>query len=118
MHPRRSRHRDPLERDVALLARMEPLVTQVIGMVRAVRDHWDPALRTEPAVAAIAEELRRAAHDLRLLVETGDEQHGTPAELPALTRPLVIASPPSRHWILVGALMEDLRRVREEIAGT
>jgi hypothetical protein len=39
------------------------------------------------------------------------------AELPALTAPLVIAKPHPDHWILVGSLMEDLRRVREVLVG-
>ncbi|WP_210506060.1 FUSC family protein [Naasia sp. SYSU D00057] len=118
LNPRRTRYRDQLERDVALLDRMEPLVTQVIGMARAVRDHWDASLSEVPASAGIAEELRRAAHDLRLLVEAGTETDDAgPEEPPALTRPLVIAAPPPGHWIVIGALMEDLRRVREEIRG-
>lgn len=117
LNPRRSRYRDQLQRDVALLARLEPLVTQVTGMVRGVRDHWDPELAQDPTVLAIAEELRRAAHDLRLLVEPAAAPERAAQEPPALTRPLVIAAPPPRHWILVGALLEDLRRVREEIVG-
>jgi uncharacterized membrane protein YgaE (UPF0421/DUF939 family) len=121
LNPRRSRHRDQLERDTALLARMEPLVTQVVGMARALRDHWDPSLADEPAVRGIAEELRRAAHDLRLLVRApgspAGEAEPRTTELPALTSPLVVLQPNPRHWILIGALLEDLRRVREEIVG-
>ena len=37
------------------------------------------------------------------------------SETPALTSALVIAAPKSAHWILVGSLMEDLRRIREEL---
>jgi hypothetical protein len=29
----------------------------------------------------------------------------------------VIARPHPQHWILIGSLMEDLRRVRDEIVG-
>jgi hypothetical protein len=86
-------------------------------MARAVRDHWHPGLTQEPAVAGIAEELRRAAHDLRLLVEPGGDIAAAGRDLPALTRPLVVATPPTRDWIMIGALLEDLRRVREEISG-
>ncbi len=117
LNPRRSRYRKQLERDVALLARLEPLVTQVIGMTRAVRDHWHPELADDPTVAGIAEELRRAAHDLRLLVEPGGDLTAAGRDVPALTRPLVVAAPPSRDWVMIGALLEDLRRVREEILG-
>jgi hypothetical protein len=48
-------------------------------------------------------------------------QTGTAAEpaetttLPALTRPYTIAAPTGDHWILIGALLEDLRRIHEEI---
>ncbi|BDZ46596.1 FUSC family protein [Naasia aerilata] len=117
LNPRRSHYRDQLERDVGLLNRMEPLVTQVIGMARAVRDHWDPSLADEPITGSIAEELRRAAHDLRLLVQVDGGSVPIAEEPLALTRPLVVAAPPPQHWILIGALMEDLRRVREEIVG-
>ena len=35
-------------------------------------------------------------------------------EDPALTQPLVVARPPE-HWLLVGALLEDLRRIHEAL---
>ena len=124
LNPRRSQFRDQLEQDLALAARLDPIVTRVLGMTRALRDHWDESLVTEPVVAGIAEELRRAAHDLRLLVRSdreirreGEEPAAVTSELPALTSPLVIVSPHPQHWILIGSLMEDLRRVREEIVG-
>ena len=123
-NPRRSRFRDQLEQDIALFARLDPIVNQVIGMTRALRDHWDPSLLSEPVVAGIAEEIRRAAHDLRLLVRSekqaardGAEPPTVTGDLPALTGPLVILAPHPEHWILIGALMEDLRRVREQIVG-
>ena len=37
------------------------------------------------------------------------------AAIPALTAPLVIRPPSSAHWILIGSLMEDLRRIRGEL---
>ncbi|THG28738.1 FUSC family protein [Naasia lichenicola] len=124
LNPRRSRFRDQLEQDIALFARLDPIVNQVIGMTRALRDHWDPSLLGEPVVAGIAEEIRRAAHDLRLLVRSekqvardGVEPPTVTGDLPALTAPLVILAPHPEHWILIGSLMEDLRRVREQIVG-
>ncbi|MFC6355568.1 FUSC family protein [Luethyella okanaganae] len=119
-NPRRSRHRTALEGEAALFARLTPLVTRMLGMTRALRDHYDDGLHEEPTVRAIAVELERAAHDLRLLVRDEDTTSGaepptTTSELPALTAPLVIATPHPQHWILIGSLMEDLRRVREEI---
>lgn len=122
LNPRRSRHREVLEADIALMARIDPLVTRVIGMARALRDHYSPALAAEPTVTAIGVELSRAAHDLRLLLRAApglpaDDSPASPDVVPALTSPLVILAPHPEHWILIGALMEDLRRVREEIVG-
>ncbi len=122
-NPRRGRHADAIEAEAALLARLSPLVNRVLGMTRALRDHYDDNLSEEPTVQAISVELARAAHDLRrLLDETepeapGDAEDPEPVEPPALTAPLVIATPNPEHWILIGSLMEDLRRVREEIVG-
>ncbi|HXH35424.1 MAG TPA: aromatic acid exporter family protein [Plantibacter sp.] len=120
LNPRRSKHRDELERQRVLLRRLEPVVTRTLGMARSVHDHDDPTLHEEPTVADIAVELGRAAHDLRLLVTNPPapgEPEPTTAEIPALTAPLVIFRPHPEHWILIGSLMEDLRRVREEIVG-
>lgn len=119
-NPRRSAHRDRLVAASEMLTRLTPLVTRVIGMSRALRDHYDDQLSTDPAAQAIATELTRAAHDLRLLVRPIDSVDDLPTmtnEMPALTAPLVILKPNPHHWILLGSLMEDLRRVREEIVG-
>ncbi|TXN32825.1 FUSC family protein [Lacisediminihabitans profunda] len=121
LNPRRGRHRSLLERDRDLLAILGPLVTRVIGMARALHDRYDPELVHDRVAVSIGVELDRAAHDLELLARP---LRSLPpltapitAELPALTAPLVVASPDSQHWILVGSLLEDLRRVREEIIG-
>lgn len=124
LNPRQSRHRrvlDPLEE---LQRRLRTLVTRAIGMTRALRDHYDDSLHLEPSVQAFSLELGRAAHDLTLLATSAENPASgsgaapqPDAEQPALTAPLVIASPHPQHWILIGSLMEDLRRVREEIVG-
>ena len=67
LNPRRSRMRDQLVSDMELLARLNAVVTRVIGMARAIRDHYDPTLVDDPTVHAIVTELTRSAHDLRLL---------------------------------------------------
>ena len=46
-----------------------------------------------------------------------DDRMPITAELPALTAPLLISRPHPEHWILIGSLMEDLRRIREVITG-
>ncbi len=50
----------------ALVERFSPVVTQTIGMTRAVYDGYEQTIADEPAVRAIAEQLHRAAHDVRL----------------------------------------------------
>jgi uncharacterized membrane protein YgaE (UPF0421/DUF939 family) len=129
LNPRATRHHADLDRERRFLASLTGLATQVLGMTRAVHDHYDDGLRNDPTVLAIAVELDRAGHDLRLLAReprvdspltadgADDDSQPITAELPALTAPLVIARPDPEHWILVGSLMEDLRRVREEIMG-
>lgn len=114
LNPRRSRHRTVLEGDALLLARLTILVTRVLGMTRAVHDNYRPSLIADPAIVEIAEELRRAAHDVRLL----GREEVTTAEIPLLTAPLQILRPNEEHWILIGSLLEDLRRVRAEIVGS
>ncbi|WP_196832749.1 FUSC family protein [Mycetocola sp. CAN_C7] len=125
LNPRQSAHRRRLEHTSQLLARLSPIVTRVIGMTRALHDHYDPSLHEEPALHSIASELGRAAHDLRLLPRTPFGDHAEvpgaeplrTAEIPVLTAPLTIARPHPEHWLLIGSLMEDLRRIHEEIVG-
>ncbi|HWU46634.1 MAG TPA: FUSC family protein [Humibacter sp.] len=116
LNPRRSRHSDVLKRDAALLGVVSPLVNRAIFMTRSVRDHYDGTVADEPLVPAIADELRRAAHDLRRLTHTSGRADEHP-EPPALTAPLVVSTPQSRHWVLLGSLLEDLRRVHEQLTG-
>ncbi len=117
LNPRRSAHRDELVALRDLLELLGPIVTQVIGMTRAFADHYDDGLHREPAVRAIAEQLRRVAHDVRLAARVAEPEAAAAAadETPALTSALVISPPTSSHWILIGSLMEDLRRIREEL---
>lgn len=115
LNPRRSNRVEVAEMR-GLLARLSPIVTQVIGMTRAYFDHYDDSLAEEPIAHAIAEQLHRAAHDVRLAAEVaslGIEPEPLTSAIPALTAPLVVKPPSSDHWILIGSLMEDLRRVRE-----
>ncbi len=120
LNPRRSSHRDDLTEMRALLTTLSPIVTQVIGMTRAYFDHYDDALGDEPTVHAIAEQLRRAGHDVRLKVQIADvapEPETLTSAVPALTAPLQVKPPASAHWILIGSLLEDLRRIRGELVG-
>lgn len=116
LNPRRGRHRTQLERDAELLERLSILATRVMGMTRAVRDNYRPTLLADPSIAEIAIELTRAAHDVRLLAADRGAEVST--EVPLLTAPLQILRPNAEHWVLIGSLLEDLRRVRLEIIGS
>jgi uncharacterized membrane protein YccC len=116
LNPRRSAHREDLAALRDLLGQLSPIVTQVIGMTRAFADHYDDSLAHEPTVRAIAEQLHRVAHDVRLAVRVAEpEPEPLASTAPALTSALDVRPPASGHWILVGSLMEDLRRIREEL---
>lgn len=120
LNPRQARHRVVLDHDTELFERLKPLITRSLGMTRAFHDHYDDRLIDEPTMSAIAEELRRAAHDLRLLVRDPDapeEPDTATAGIPVLTAPLVVSTPDPQHWVLIGSLMEDLHRIHSEITG-
>lgn len=119
-NPRGSTHRVELARLRELLDIFTPIVTQAIGMTRAYVDHYDDTISEEPAARAIAEQLHRAAHDVRLAVQVADatpEPDTLTSTVPALTAPLVVMPPSPEHWILIGSLMEDLRRMRATLVG-
>ncbi|MFH8252392.1 aromatic acid exporter family protein [Microbacterium sp. B2969] len=114
LNPRGRRHRDELDAVGALLDRFRPIVTQMIGMTRACSERYDASLESEPAVPAIAEQLRRAAHDVRLQVaraEPAPAEASVPDDTAALTSQLTILRPSPAHWVLIGSLLEDLRRI-------
>ncbi|MHA3683290.1 FUSC family protein [Leucobacter sp. HY1908] len=113
-NPRSRRYREALAEDDDQFQRLQPIVTQVIGMARALSDLYSPDLATDPTVTGMADEMRRAAHDLTRLAHATE---GEPVEPPALTAPYTIPRPSLTHWVLVGSLMEDLRRVRGRITG-
>lgn len=117
---RRSRKSDQLDHCARSLDTYAVLVTRVIGLGRAIRDNYDVSLTNEPVIAQIADEMTRAAHDLRLQMR----DHGLPAitvphpptsELPALTSPITLKAPSAANWVLVGFMLETLRRIRGEI---
>ncbi|WP_427868731.1 FUSC family protein [Leucobacter luti] len=114
-NPRSRRYREGLADDDELFQRLQRIVTQIIGMSRALHDNYDPSLVSDPSVIGMVEEMRRAAHDLERLVTDGE----APEEraVPALTTPYTIPSPHPEHWVLIGSLMEDLRRLRGRITG-
>ncbi len=121
LNPRQSRHRRDLDDVDAFFRRLGPVITRTLGMTRAFHDRYDDSISREPTVQAIAEELSRASHDLRLLSRDPTAEASEPetktAGVPVLTAQLSVAAPHSRHWVLIGSLVEDLRRIHDEITG-
>lgn len=116
----KGKHADELEKEAALLQQLSIIVTRVIGVAHGVRDHYDDSVIAEPGIAQIAEELMRSGHDLRLLVRDAglpatNQSHPDTQELPALTEPIQLSPPSGLNWVLIGFLMENLRRIRDEI---
>lgn len=130
LNPRSRRHRVHLARMQALLETFTPITTQVIGMTRAAYDRYDLSIVDEPSVRAIADQLRRAAHDVHLAVVRGsvpataegagpiEAAASDPLEPAALTRPLELGAPSAGHLILVGSLLVDLHRIHEALTET
>jgi hypothetical protein len=117
LNPRARGHRDRLAEFRTTLDRFGPIATQLIGMTRAFTDRYDASVVEEPTMAAIAEQLTRAAHDVRLATSrAGDAGAREGAEAPALTRPLSVAAPSSDHWVLIGSLLVDLERIHASLA--
>jgi uncharacterized membrane protein YgaE (UPF0421/DUF939 family) len=120
-NPRRSVQREQIAADEELLAMLVIVVTRVLGMARALNDRFDDTLHREPTARAIGVELGKAAHDLRLVMQHSHlpvaESESLGSDEPVLTAPLQAITPDPTHWILVGSLLEDLRRMREEIVG-
>lgn len=110
LNPRGRRLSAEVERLDEDVQRLFAIVTQLVGMTRAFTDDYDDTIATDPEAAAIAEQLHRAAHDLRL--GRDDAPAGEP---PALTRPLEVVAAPSTHWVLIGSLLIDLRRIHQSL---
>ncbi len=119
LNPRQGRHRKLLEHDRRLLETLGVLVTRTTGMARALQDNYDESLHEDAFVQSISIELERAAHDLLLLASDPNRLAAATdyVEPPALTAPLSISQPDPQNWVLIGSLLEDLRRIREEIVG-
>lgn len=117
LNPRGRRNREQLdEMDALLETKLQSIVTEVIGMTRAFYDHYDDSLPEEPMAHDIAEQLRRCAHDVRLAVHLAEvDPEPLTSAIPALTAPLELSAPRGQRWILIGSLMEDLRRIRETL---
>lgn len=112
LNPRSKRYSEQLRNDDELFQQLQHIITQVLGMSRALTDGYDKTITADPAVQGLAEEFRRAAHDLRHAGYRFNPDRVADVEPPALTAPYSIVLPNEEHWVLIGALMEDLRRTR------
>jgi uncharacterized membrane protein YgaE (UPF0421/DUF939 family) len=121
MNPRGGRHRTVLARDAEVAGHLSVIVTRVIGMTRAIRDTATPDLVADRTVGRITTEVTRIAADVRGLAARGERPTPTPStaghDEPTLTAPVEVLRPNADHWILIGALLEDIRRIREELLG-
>lgn len=121
LNPRAGQHPAQLAETQQRLDRLTAMVTQTIGMTRAFFDRYDDTLPQEPTVAAIAQELHRAAVDLRHEIdgdETGARAGVGTAHGPRAASPPVILTPTSNHWELLGSLLVDLRRIQDGLTDT
>lgn len=118
LNPRARRYRAETTAMRDTLDLLTKVGSQVRGMTRAYVDHYAEGVRDEPIVVGISEELLRAAHDTRLrlrLAMPAPGDTGLDETAPALTAPLDVSAPSGMRWILIGSLMEDLRRIRHEL---
>ncbi len=122
LNPRGRKHRERLERVETTRNLMRPIVSQVMGMTRAVYDHYDATLASDPSTGEIADQLQQAAQEVRRRsADPGTSSAGSDATDLGERFPLVSAPPEQRmpapdHWILIGSLLEDLGRIRGELA--
>ena len=125
LNPRTGRMRERLERDERLLLTLTVLANRVIGMARTIADREDAfaadaSVSREPTVRRIALEARRIAHEVRALVDQQALDDGRTTSMPAidgplLTKPIEVPRPHPVHWVLIGALLEDVRQARESL---
>ncbi len=112
-NPRAGRHRFDLARLRTTLDGLTPIVTQVIGMTRAFTDRYEPTVAADPAMREVAASVRRAAGDLRHVV--GDAERAASDVSARSGAPRETTVPQTSHWVLVGSMLEDYRRVDEEL---
>jgi uncharacterized membrane protein YgaE (UPF0421/DUF939 family) len=121
LNPRARAHRDELAALKSRLDLYSPMLTQVLGMTRTYEELYDAQVATDPEIGTIADNLDAAAEELRAHVSPAtagtDATHGTAdATRPLPVNPVAAARPGGEHWMLVGSLLVDLRRVHEALA--
>lgn len=114
-NPRARRYRQQIESMRDTLRALSVITTPLIGMTRAFHDHFDDELTREPMMIEIAAEMRRIAHDIRMQFIAPHEVEPAADTEPMLTTPLMMKPPSGTHWILIGSLLEDLRRVHQVV---
>lgn len=120
LNPRAKGMRERLERDERLLLTLTVLANRVIGMSRSISDRLDASVADDPTVARIGAESRRIAAEVRALVDSHAHEDGRTTTMPTidgemLTKPIEVPRPHPQHWVLIGALLEDVRQARESL---
>lgn len=123
LNPRARGMRARIERDERLLLTLTVLVNRVIGMARTIADRFDASVAGDPVVHRVGAESRRIAHAVRALVDRHALDDGRTTSMPvldgpALTTPIAVPEPDPTHWVLIGALLEDVRQARESLEGS
>jgi uncharacterized membrane protein YgaE (UPF0421/DUF939 family) len=122
-NPFKGKNAAKIKQQKALLNQLAVLVTRTIGVSRGIHDNYIETVIKEPGISDISREFSKAGHDLRLLVRDAGlpamgQEHPATQEMPALTKPISIKAPSGGNWILIGFLLENLRRIRQEIMGS
>ncbi|GAA1419189.1 FUSC family protein [Agrococcus citreus] len=120
LNPRARSMAERIERDERLLLTLTVLVNRVIGMARSIADRFEASVADDPTVHRVGAEARRIAHTVRTLVDShaiddGRTRSMTLLEGPTLTTPITVPRPHPTHWVLIGALLEDVRQARESL---
>lgn len=120
LNPRTRALRERIARDERLLLTLTVLTNRVIGISRSIADRLDPSFAGDPTLLRIGAEARRIAHGVRALVDQQALEDGRTTSMPALdgpalTAPIEVPAPHPVHWVLIGALLEDVRQARESL---
>jgi uncharacterized membrane protein YccC len=119
----KGKHQPELDARAKTLLQLSILSTRVVGVARGVRDHYDPSIINESGISEIARDcilswqnLRERLRDACLIEASVPESTITAPDLPAQARRPRQPRPSTTNWVLIGFLMENLRRIRDEVA--
>ncbi|MCO8182351.1 FUSC family protein [Tropheryma whipplei] len=121
--------------DVLVLFRLERIAGHLIGMLHVYMDSFTPELSKDSAVKEISRQLNKAAHDTQLFKRQWKPNRSnrfmqkvirnkvavdtTPptSAIPILTTPLRVTKPDPIHWVAIGSMLADLKRIHDLVTG-